>query len=87
MKPWVPNIMYRMAGGSSDAGPGSLASRNTKNAAEQHRRRRRLPKMATTAAAVTEAERFREESIKRLYITSRHNAEGSGEGNAKEKEA
>jgi repressor LexA len=41
--------------------------------------------MATTAAAVTEAERFGEFSIKRLYITSRHNAEGSGEGNAKEK--
>src|SRR5713226_9880958 len=63
IKPWVPNIMYRMEGGSSDDVPGNLPNRNTKNAAEQQRRRIRLPSMATTAAAVTEAERFGEESI------------------------
>jgi len=77
--------MVRMAGGNSDAGPGSLASRNMKSAAEQQRRRKRLPKIATTAAAVTDAERFREESNKSLYITSGAGAEGSGEGNAQEK--
>jgi len=52
-----------MEGGSSDDVPGNLPNRNTKNAAEQQRRRIRLPSMATTAAAVTEAERFEEESI------------------------
>jgi len=44
-----------------------------------------LSKMAPTAAAVTEAERFAEDSIKCLYITSRQDVEGSGESNAKEK--
>jgi repressor LexA len=77
--------MYRIEGGNSRAVPGNLVSRNTKNAAEQQRRKKKLPSMATTAAAVTEAERFGEESIKFLYITSRHNAEGSGEGNTKGK--
>src|SRR5271165_721047 len=74
-----------MAGWSSDTGPGSLASRNTKNAVEQHRRRKRPLKMATTAAAITETERFVAGSIRALYSTSRFGAEGSGESNAKGK--
>jgi hypothetical protein len=39
--------------------------------------------MATTAAAVTEAERFAGESIERLYNTSRLGVEEDGESNAK----
>lgn len=44
-----------------------------------------LSKMATTAAAVTEAERFGRDSIMCWYITSSHEAEGRGASNAKEK--
>ena len=70
IKPWVPNIMVRIEGGNSDAAPGNLASRIARNTTEQHSKRKRPPKMATTAAALTDAERFGEYSIKRLYIIS-----------------
>jgi hypothetical protein len=56
--------MYRREGEILNVESGNLASRNAKNAKEQHRRRKRLLSIATTAAAVTEAERFGEESIK-----------------------
>jgi|SRR5260221_14250775 len=85
IKPCMPNIMKRRAGGSSDAGPDILASRNAKKAREQHKRMITLPKIATIAATVTEAERFGEDSIKCWYITSTDDPEGSGESNAKEK--
>jgi hypothetical protein len=54
---------------------GKLISNIPKNAIEQPTKSKAPLNMATTAAAVTEAERFREESIKRLYITSKHNVE------------
>ena len=57
---WAPNIMYRIEGGKSCTVPGNLVSRNTKNEAEKQRTKKRPPNMATTAAAVTEAERFGE---------------------------
>jgi len=60
-----------------------LTRSSASNAIEKHRRRKTLPRMATTAAAVTEAERFAGESIERVYITSRHRVEEDGEGNAK----
>jgi hypothetical protein len=40
--------------------PGNFNSSIPKNRTEQHRRRKRLPNMATTAATVTEADRFGE---------------------------
>jgi repressor LexA len=65
--------------------PVNLRERIPKNITEQHSKRKRLPKMATTAAAVTEGERFKESFIERLYITYRCGTEGSGESNAKRK--
>jgi hypothetical protein len=62
-------------GGSSGAVLGNLTSSRPSNATEKHRRRKRPPKIATTAAAVTEVERSGGESIERLYITSRRTAE------------
>jgi len=69
MQPWVARIAARTRGGISEVVPVHLSERIPKNATAQHKRRKMLPRMATTAAAVTEADRFGEPSIKRLYIT------------------
>src|SRR5260370_4774239 len=63
----IPTVLTD--GGSSEAVLGNLTSSIPRNATEKHKRRKRLHKMATTAAAVTEAERFAGESIESLYIT------------------
>jgi len=62
---------------------GNLISIIPKNAIEHPTTSKAPPNMATTAAAVTEAERFAGESIERLYNTSRLGAEEDGESNAK----
>src|SRR6266849_6357513 len=85
INPWPASMTFLAGGESSGALPGNLASNSASNAIEKHRRRKTLPRMATTAAAVTEAERFAGESIERLYNTSRLGVEEDGEGNAKEK--
>src|SRR5258708_15325906 len=86
IKPCMPNIMKRRAGGSSDAGPDILARRNAKKAREQHKKMITLPKIATIAATVTEAARFEEVSSKCWYITSTDDPEGRGTSNATERE-
>jgi len=60
IKPWVASIVFLTNGGSSEVVPGNLISRNPKNPTVKHRSRKRLPKMAMTAAKVTEAERLGE---------------------------
>jgi hypothetical protein len=62
---------------------GNLISNIPKNAIEHTTAIKAPLNMATTAAAVTEAERLRAESIERLYNTSRLGAEEDGESNAK----
>jgi hypothetical protein len=62
---------------------GKLTSRNAKNANAQHRKKKTPLNIATTAAAVTEAERFAGESIECLYSTSRVGVEEDGESNTK----
>ena len=56
--------MVLIAGGRLLAVSGNLTNKNARNAAEQVSKKKTLAKMATTAATVTEAERFGEESIK-----------------------
>src|SRR6266566_6367700 len=85
ISPWVASKAFLINGGTSGVVLGSLTSSIPKNTTAQHRRRKRLPKMARTAATVTAAERFRESSIEYLYITSSHGLEDSGESNAKKK--
>jgi repressor LexA len=85
MNPWVTSMAVFANGGSPGVFSGNFIDNIPKNATEQPSRRRKLPTRATTAAMVTEAEGLGELSIKCLYITSRYNAEESGEGNAKEK--
>jgi len=81
----VASIVFLRIGGSSGVAPGNLTSSIPKNTTEQQRRKRRLPNIATTAAAVTEAERFTGESIAVLYITSDVPANPAGETNTKNK--
>src|SRR5260370_38401392 len=68
-KPCVASPKVLTEGGSSEAVLGNLTSSIPRNATEKHKKRKRLHKMATTAAADTEAERFAEESNGDLYIT------------------
>jgi len=77
INPWVASIVFLKTGGSSGVVPGNLPSSIPKNTTEQQRRKNRLPNTATTAAAVTEAERSTGESITDLYITSRRTGESN----------
>jgi hypothetical protein len=70
MRPIVASERVLMKGGNSGALTGNGFDRIAKNAAEEQRRRERPPKIAATAAAVTDAERFEGVSIQCLYIIS-----------------
>jgi len=59
ISPSVASKAILINGGTSGVVLGSLTS-IPKNTTAQHRRRKRLPKMARTATTVTAAERFRE---------------------------
>ncbi len=61
--------------------PGNLISNIPTKAIEQTTTSKMLANIATTAAAITEAESLEGESIERLYITSRLSAEEAGESN------
>ena len=63
ISPSVASKAILINGGTSGVVLGSLTSSIPKNTTAQHSRRKRLPKMARTAATVTAAERFRESSI------------------------
>src|SRR6266446_795238 len=85
IKPSVASPRVLTDGGSSGEVLGNLISNVPKNAIEQPTKSNAPLSMATTAAAVTEAERLGAESIGRLYNTSRRGAEEGGESNAKQK--
>jgi hypothetical protein len=85
MKPIVASERVLMKGGYSAALPGNGFNRTPKNAAEKQRRRKKPPKIAATAEAVTDAERFEGVSIECLYTTSSRHKEERRENATKEK--
>jgi hypothetical protein len=74
-----------MKGGNSGALTGSGFNRIPKNAAEEQKRSATPPKIAATAAAVTDAERFEGVAIECLYIISSSDREESETSAAKRK--
>src|SRR5260370_27711153 len=87
IKPSVASPRVLTDGRSSGEVLGNLISNVPKNAIEQPTKSNAPLSMATTAAAVTEAERLGAESIGRLYNTSRRGAEEGVKVTRSKKEA
>ncbi|HEX4545096.1 MAG TPA: hypothetical protein VH110_01965 [Candidatus Acidoferrum sp.] len=85
MKPSVASERVLMKGGNSGALTGSGFNRIPKNAAEEQRRSETPPKIAATAATVTDVERFEGVAIECLYIISSSDREERETNAAKRK--